>query len=274
MGFDCLTRDGCADTVPSALRHLPVLAAPPTQSGRVRRHVVVRIPRIVCFPNEDNMSKKFVPAVLGRDYVVKPNGTVVVARQMDILAPHRNEAVPDILGVIDHSSRLGKRAYTEELAEEEHQFRRLSFDHLVNSDYSLVVGLIGYDGAGKTGAISKLYEGIGKNSKVYQAVPYGKPDPMEMRYPYFKRFFDHERFPQKGQIRALDRFWCERMLVERVKKLAPIEDLNRSYAEINAMEWMLTNNKVILVKFWMDITRGEQNKRFEDRARDAREKLS
>ncbi|HEY9792678.1 MAG TPA: hypothetical protein V6D22_19915 [Candidatus Obscuribacterales bacterium] len=223
------------------------------------------------------MSKKYVKPVLGRDYAVKKNGTIVVSRDVSLqsaLVPQSKDPIPNVLSAVDHSLRIGKKEAIERIADEEHKFRRLVFDHLVTSDYSLVVGLQGYDASGKSGAADLLWQGSGKNSKVFKIASYGKPDPVELRFPHFKRFFDHERFPGKGQVRVLDRFWCERMLVERVKKLASPEDLQRSYAEITAFEWLLHVNKVILVKFWMDISKAEQNRRFEDRARDAREKLS
>ena len=221
------------------------------------------------------MSTKFVKPVLGRDYALKANGTIVVSRQhIDVMLPYRKEPIPNVLSAVDHSLRIGKKEFIERLADEEHKFRRLVFDHLVKSDYSLVVALAGYDASGKSGAADMLWQGSGKNSKVLKLVSYGKPNPVEYKFPHFKRFFDHERFPARGEVRVLDRFWYERMMVERVEKLAPREDLNRAYQEINALEWMLTVNKIILVKIWMDITKAEQTRRFEDRARDAREKLS
>lgn len=221
------------------------------------------------------MSTKFVKPVLGRDYAVKANGTIVVSRQhVDVMLPYRKEPIPNVLSAVDHSLRIGKKEGLERLLDEEHKFRRLVFDHLVSSEYSLIVALAGYDAAGKSGAADALWQGCGKNSKVMKLVSYGKPDPVEYKYPHFKRFFDHERFPGRGHVRVLDRFWYERMMVERVEKLTPREDLNRAYQELNALEWLLTVNKIILVKIWMDISKAEQTRRFEDRARDAREKLS
>jgi AMP-polyphosphate phosphotransferase len=221
------------------------------------------------------MSTKFVEAVAGRDYTTRDNGTMIVANSLiDPFASWRPMAIPKTLHKVDHSPRYGKKEGLERLLEEEHKLRRLTYDHFVKSDYSLMIGMAGYDASGKSGAINRLWEGIGKNGKVFQSVSYGKPDPVELRYPHYKRFFDHERFPQRGQIRALDRFWYERLMVERVEKLAPVEDLQRSYTELNMLEWLLVQNKVILVKIWMDISRQEQDKRFKDRAADASEKLS
>jgi len=62
--------------------------------------------------------------------------------------------------------------------------------------------------------------------------------------------------------------------VERVKKLAPKDELNQSYAEIRNFEWQRQQQGSVVVKFWMDITKKEQWHRFEDRKENEPQKFS
>jgi AMP-polyphosphate phosphotransferase len=73
---------------------------------------------------------------------------------------------------------------------------------------------------------------------------------------------------------VFDRSWAERVLVEPVMKITSPEDVQRSYAELRAFEWLLEQQGGILVKVWMDITKDEQAQRFEDRAKEKPWKLS
>jgi polyphosphate kinase 2 (PPK2 family) len=222
------------------------------------------------------MSTRFIAPVLGRDYAVRANGSFVIARHDPhmIIGDYKSEPIPNFLGEVNHKLRLGKKEYRRLLDEEEAAFKDLVFNHLVGSKRFLIVVLQGHDGAGKTGARVRLEEALKYNAKVFMPIPIGAPTSTELAHGYLWRFFTGERMPEFGQVRAFDRSWAERMLVERVEKLAPRDELNRSYAEINGFEWMLTRMGGIVVKFWMDITKKEQDNRFEDRRRDSPEKMS
>jgi polyphosphate kinase 2 (PPK2 family) len=50
--------------------------------------------------------------------------------------------------------------------------------------------------------------------------------------------------------------------------------VQRSFGEIRAFEWLLQQQGAVLVKVWMDISKDEQKRRFEDRAKDKPWKLS
>jgi polyphosphate kinase 2 (PPK2 family) len=62
-----------------------------------------------------------------------------------------------------------------------------------------------------------------------------------------------------------DRSWYGRVLVERVEKLCSESDFLRAYAEINDFEAQLTEHGIVLVKFWLQISKDEQLKRFKER---------
>jgi polyphosphate kinase 2 (PPK2 family) len=64
---------------------------------------------------------------------------------------------------------------------------------------------------------------------------------------------------------VFDRTWYGRVLVERVEGFCSEADWMRAYDEINAFEEQLVNNGAIVCKFWLQIGKDEQLKRFQER---------
>ena len=64
-----------------------------------------------------------------------------------------------------------------------------------------------------------------------------------------------------------DRSWYGRVLVERVEQLATDEEYRRAYSEINHFEDQLVDHGILVVKFWLHITKDEQLRRFRERER-------
>ena len=74
--------------------------------------------------------------------------------------------------------------------------------------------------------------------------------------------------PPRGRISIFDRTWYGRVLVERVEKFAKKEEWQRAYREINEFEKTLTDDGLVLVKFWIHISKKEQLDRFKKREKD------
>ena len=74
--------------------------------------------------------------------------------------------------------------------------------------------------------------------------------------------------PGWGGMAVLDRSWYGRVLVERVEGFATEEQWRRAYREIVDFERTLADEGMIMVKFWLHLSAGEQLKRFKARARD------
>jgi polyphosphate kinase 2 (PPK2 family) len=72
--------------------------------------------------------------------------------------------------------------------------------------------------------------------------------------------------PRAGRITIFDRSWYGRVLVERVEGLTPAAEWRRAYAEINALEDQLIAHGMVLVKYWIHVTKDEQLRRFKTRA--------
>ena len=99
---------------------------------------------------------------------------------------------------------------------------------------------------------------------MYRIVPIAAPTEEERQHPYLWRFWRH--LPRGGNVTIFDRSWYGRVLVERVEGFCKPADWMRAYSEINDFEEQLVGHGVVLVKFWLQIGKDEQLRRFEDRA--------
>ena len=122
----------------------------------------------------------------------------------------------------------------------------------------------GWDASGKGGAIKRLVDHL--DPRHVRVVQYAAPTPDEKRHQYLLRFTD--ALPGRGGMAVLDRSWYGRVLVERVEGFAKKAEWKRAYREINDFERWLSDDGMILVKFWLHISPEEQLKRFKAREKD------
>jgi polyphosphate kinase 2 (PPK2 family) len=78
----------------------------------------------------------------------------------------------------------------------------------------------------------------------------------------------HQRVPARGMVGVFNRSHYEDVLIVRVEKLVPKAVWQRRYAEINEFERMLSANNVRIIKLFLQISRGEQKERLQDRLDD------
>lgn len=128
----------------------------------------------------------------------------------------------------------------------------------------VIIMFEGFDAAGKGGAIRALTEKLDPRS--VKVIPIGEPTEDEKGKPWLYRFW--RDVPEPGQIVIFDRSWYGRVLVEKVDQLTPPDKLKSAYEEINQFEAQLQNDGIILIKFFLGITKDEQLKRLQDRLSD------
>lgn len=153
--------------------------------------------------------------------------------------------------------------YKEKMEEYSRRLRKLQSE-LALSDKSLVVVFEGWDAAGKGGSIKRLAHAF--NPRGYSAVPIGVPKADDKAHTYLWRFCSY--LPADGHITIFDRSWYGRMMVEPIEMFCTHEEYLRSGKEINGFEQAMISTGAILVKFWMEISKGEQLNRFNDRVID------
>ena len=128
---------------------------------------------------------------------------------------------------------------------------------------SIVFAFEGWDAAGKGGAIRRLTSAI--DARDFRVYPVAKPTDEEQAHHYLWRFWRH--IPRDGLVAVFDRSWYGRVLVERVEGFCRPDEWRRAYAELNDFEEQLVEHGIIVVKFWLQISKEEQLRRFRARER-------
>ncbi len=126
---------------------------------------------------------------------------------------------------------------------------------------SIVWVFEGWDAAGKGGAIRRLTDAI--DARDYRVIPVGKPTDEEKAHHYLWRFWRH--VPRAGMVTIYDRSWYGRVMVERLEGFCREDEWRRAYSEINEFERELVEHGIIVLKFWLHISKEEQLRRFRDR---------
>jgi AMP-polyphosphate phosphotransferase len=165
-----------------------------------------------------------------------------------------------ILDRLDLSQTLPKRRYQRELERLQGQLARLT-RHPRFAQHTVVLVFEGMDAAGKGGAIRRVTGAI--DARLYHTIPIAAPTDEERAQPYLWRFWRH--LPRKGRFVIYDRSWYGRVLVERVEGFAAEADWLRAYSEINDFEEQLARGGAVVAKFWLQISKEEQYRRFKQR---------
>jgi PPK2 family polyphosphate:nucleotide phosphotransferase len=126
---------------------------------------------------------------------------------------------------------------------------------------AVLVILQGTDTAGKDGTIRHVFNETGPLGVTVTS--FRRPSEEELAHDFLWRV--HLACPRRGCIGIFNRSHYEDVLVGRVRKLAPAEEIERRYDQINAFEKMLTENGTAILKFMLHISRKEQGERLQAR---------
>lgn len=135
--------------------------------------------------------------------------------------------------------------------------------------YALLLIFQAMDAAGKDGAIRHVMSGV--NPQGCHVTSFKSPSSEELDHDYLWRAA--KALPARGMIGIFNRSYYEEVLVVRVhpeflaKQKLPKESTSgdlwgRRFKEINNFEKYLVNNGIIVLKFFLNISKGEQKKRF------------
>lgn len=166
----------------------------------------------------------------------------------------------DLLKTLDMTQAIDKNNYKDKLVKYQNRLSQLTRDPKFKY-MSVIAVLEGNDAAGKGGCIRRVTGAL--DARWYQVNPIAAPTEEERAQPYLWRFWRH--LPRKGRVTFFDRSWYGRVLVERVEGFCSDGDWMRAYGEINEFEEQMDRHHLIVVKFWLAITKDEQLRRFEER---------
>jgi polyphosphate:AMP phosphotransferase len=184
-------------------------------------------------------------------------------RAVAVRKPVANAASIDSLNVIRAlklNQPMSKDQYNKQLDKWQLRLNRLSRDKKFGS-LAVITAFEGQDAAGKGGAIRRVTQAL--DARTYRNVAVAAPTEEEAARPYLWRFWRH--IPHRGRFTNFDRSWYGRVLVERIEGFAAEPDWMRAYTEINDFEQALVQNRIVLAKFWLAISKDEQLKRFKER---------
>jgi len=119
----------------------------------------------------------------------------------------------------------------------------------------------GRDAAGKGGNIRRFMEHL--NPRSSRLVALNKPTNVEKGQWYFQRYI--KELPNPGEIVFFDRSWYNRAVVEPVMGFCSDKEYNDFLVQVPEFEHMLYEDGLIIIKFWLSISKEEQLKRFNAR---------
>jgi len=122
----------------------------------------------------------------------------------------------------------------------------------------------GRDAAGKGGTIKAITERV--SPRVFRLIALPAPSDREKSQMYMQRYFPH--FPAAGEIVIFDRSWYNRAGVEHVMGFCTDDQYDRFLKICPQFERQIVENGIILIKFWLEVSDKEQERRFKARLAD------
>ena len=162
-----------------------------------------------------------------------------------------------------YDKKLKRKAYEEALTALQIELVKLHAS-MQKRQERLVALFEGRDAAGKGGAIKRIAAHVNPRRARVVALP--RPTETEAGQWYFQRYVSH--LPTAGEIVLFDRSWYNRAGVERVMGFCTQDQLADFLREAPQLEGMLVRDGIHLFKFYLDIGREMQMKRFHRRQHD------
>jgi PPK2 family polyphosphate:nucleotide phosphotransferase len=130
--------------------------------------------------------------------------------------------------------------------------------------HALLIVLQAMDAGGKDGTIRHVMSGV--NPQGCTVTSFKAPSAEELDHDFLWRI--HQAVPNKGEIGIFNRSHYEDVLVVRVHDLVPKSVWSKRYDQINRFEQHLSENNVVILKFFLRISKDEQKERFLDRIKE------
>ncbi len=163
-------------------------------------------------------------------------------------------------GGYPYEGKLKRSKYEETLESLQEELVKLK-THMEETGERMIIVFEGRDAAGKGGSINALRAYLNPRETRVVALP--KPTETERGQWYFQRYVEH--FPTLGEIVMFDRSWYNRGGVEPVMGFCTPEQHATFLDDVPGFEKMIVDEKIHLFKFWLNIGRATQLKRFHDR---------
>ena len=161
------------------------------------------------------------------------------------------------------AKKLKNKAYVKELRRLQAELCKLQ-DWVKHKGLRVIILFEGRDGAGKGGTIRAITERV--SPRVFRVVALPAPSDREKTQMYIQRYMQH--FPAAGEVVIFDRSWYNRAGVEVVMGFCTEEQHEQFLELCPVVERFITNTGIQLIKFWLEVSDREQERRFEARIKD------
>lgn len=199
-----------------------------------------------------------------RDYMLAGLLTDIFAKYGEMKTRHTknmDELSPDISkGVFPYLHNYDDALYKEELYALQVELLKMQ-RYVKDAGLKIAVIFEGRDAAGKGSTISRFTQNINPRGARVVALP--KPTEAQAGQWYFQRYV--AQLPSPGEVVFFDRSWYNRAVVEPVMGFCRPELTQLFLNEVPAFERSLVEHGIHLTKFWLDVSRDEQKRRFKQR---------
>jgi polyphosphate kinase 2 len=158
---------------------------------------------------------------------------------------------------------MGRKKYEKELHELQVQLCKLQ-NWVKYKGLRAILVFEGRDGAGKGGTIKAITERV--SPRVFRVVALPAPSDRQKTQMYMQRYL--EQFPAAGEIVIFDRSWYNRAGVEYVMGFCSKEQHRRFLELCPVVESYIAASGILLLKFWLEVSDKEQQRRFKARIED------
>jgi polyphosphate kinase len=161
--------------------------------------------------------------------------------------------------------KMGRKEYEREM-------RRLHGELVAMQQWvkgtgaKIMIVFEGRDTAGKGGTIKRITERV--SPRVFRVAALPAPTEREKSQMYVQRYMAH--FPAAGEVVIFDRSWYNRAGVERVMGFCTEEQTSRFLRLVPETERAIVDSGILLIKYWLEVSPGEQTRRLKSRINDPR----
>jgi polyphosphate kinase len=163
----------------------------------------------------------------------------------------------------DGQPKLKRKRYEKELRHLQVELCLLQ-EWVKHTGLKVIVIFEGRDGAGKGGTIRAITERV--SPRVFRLAALPAPSDREKSQMYMQRYMTH--FPAAGEVVIFDRSWYNRAGVEHVMGFCTEDQYCRFLELCPEIERYIIDGGIILIKYWLEVSNEEQERRFKARITD------
>ncbi len=178
------------------------------------------------------------------------------------------ENLPEQVTPAEQAKRAKKtveKLYNKELKRLHVELVKLQ-EWVVAKGLKVAIVFEGRDGAGKGGTIKAITERV--SPRVFKVVALSAPSDREKSQMYVQRYIPH--LPAAGEIVIFDRSWYNRAGVERVMGFTALDKVEKFLSAVPLVEKAMISSGIILLKYWLEVSPEEQERRLRSRIDDGR----